>query len=78
MADTQHSLYGRTSTGRSEATTVMIFGPSLKKSQTPVFQCLQAEDGLTPEWLEVAEGAQVSRGGNLMRKNVKLHISSLM
>ena len=50
----QLSLFGKTFRERSAATKEKISGPSLKKSQRPKFQCLTAENGRGPEWLELA------------------------
>ena len=50
----QLSLFGKTFREHSAATKEKISGPSLKKSQRPAFQCLTAEDGHSPEWLELA------------------------
>ena len=50
----QLSLFGKTFRERSAAIKEKISGPSLKKSQRPKFQCLTAEDGHSPEWLELA------------------------
>lgn len=56
MADTRHSLYGKMLAVLSTATKDGILKPCLKKSQTPIFQCLVAENGRPPEWCEVSEG----------------------
>ena len=50
----QFSLFGKTSPEPSAATKAKIFAPSLKKSQRAEFQCLIAENGQGPEWLELA------------------------
>lgn len=48
----QISLFGKTFPEHSQATGVWTLEPCLKKSQKPKFQCLQVEDGQTPEWCE--------------------------
>ena len=60
----QLSLFGKTSPEPSAATKAKIFGPSLKKSQRAEFQCLIAENGQGPEWLELA--GLTSLGGRWM------------
>ena len=67
MADTQHSLYGKMLAALSAATRETTSALCLKKSQTPVFQCLKAEDGQAPEWLEVTEEGQAWLGGLSIR-----------
>ena len=49
----QDSLFGRTSPEPSVAIRDRISGQSLKKSETPKFQCLSLVDGQPPEWLEL-------------------------
>lgn len=67
MADTPHSLYGKMLAALSTATAETISALCLKKSQTPIFQCLKAENGQPPEWLEVAEEGRALLGGLLIR-----------
>ena len=67
MEDTRHSLYGKMLAALSAATKETISALCLKKSQTPIFQCLIAEGGQPPEWFEVAEGAQAWLGGFSIR-----------
>ena len=63
MEGIQLTLFGRTSQERS----LHIMGETFKrcsgKSQRPIFQCLNLDDGQTPEWFEAAESAP--RGGCL-------------
>lgn len=60
MESTQNTQYGRTWQGLFQAIKEGTFKRCLKKSQRPQFQCLQAEDGQEPEWLEA--GGEVQLG----------------
>ena len=61
----QLSLFGKTSREHSESGMDGIFKPCSGRSQIPIFQCLQADDGQTPAWYEAAEFA--SHGASLTR-----------
>ena len=52
MENIQLSLFGRMYPELFQATTERILEPCLKKSQTPIFQCLQVANGQPQEWLE--------------------------
>ena len=52
MENIQLSLFGRMYSELFQVTTERILEPCLKKSQTPIFQCLQVENGQPQEWLE--------------------------
>lgn len=60
MENTQNMQSGRTWQGLFQAIKGRISAGCLKKSQRPTFQCLIAEDGQTPEWLEA--GGEVQLG----------------
>lgn len=55
MENIQPTLFGKMSPVHLAVIKGMTLKPCLKKSQKPIFQCLQAENGVTPEWLEAAE-----------------------
>lgn len=55
MENIQNTLYGKTFPEHLAVIKEMILKPCLKKSQKPIFQCLQVENGVMPEWLEAAE-----------------------
>ncbi len=55
MENIQLSLFGRTYPELFQVTTERILKPCLKKSQTPIFQCLQVANGQPQEWLEGGE-----------------------
>lgn len=52
MENIQLSLFGRMYLELFQVTTERILEPCLKKSQTPIFQCLQVANGQPQEWLE--------------------------
>lgn len=52
MENIQLSLFGRMYPELFLVTTERILEPCLKKSQTPIFQCLQVANGQPQEWLE--------------------------
>ena len=52
MVGIQLSLFGRTYPAHSLVIMDTIFKPCLKKSQKPIFQCLQVENGQAQEWFE--------------------------
>ncbi len=52
MENIQLSLFGRMYPELFQVTTERILEPRLKKSQTPIFQCLQVANGQPQEWLE--------------------------
>ena len=52
MADIQLSLFGRMYPVLFHQGAEQILEPCLKKSQKPVFQCLQVADGQTQGWFE--------------------------
>lgn len=55
MENIQLSLFGRTYPELFQVTAERILEPCLKKSQTPIFQCLQVANGQPQEWLEGGE-----------------------
>lgn len=55
MENVQNTLSGKMSPEHSVVIMGMILKPCLKKSQKPIFQYLQAENGVMQEWLEVME-----------------------
>lgn len=55
MENIQVSLFGKTSPERSAVIMGAILEPCLKKSQRPMFQCLQVENGRPQEWFEGGE-----------------------
>lgn len=57
MDYTQSSLFGKMYREPSYQIMGTTFKPCLKKSQKPIFQCLNLDDGPKPEWLEVKEWA---------------------
>lgn len=59
MENIQNTLFGKMSPEHLVVIKGMTLKPCLKKSQKPVFQYLQAENGVTPEWLEAAELQQL-------------------
>ena len=59
MGDTQNMQFGKTSQERSQAIKGWTLNPCLKRSQKPVFQFLDTENGQNQEWLE-AESVQSS------------------
>ena len=61
MESTQNTQSGRTWQGLFQAIKAGTFKKCLKKSQRPQFQCLQAEDGQMPEWLEAGGGSTAWR-----------------
>lgn len=65
MEYVQLSLFGKTSPEHFQADEERIFVPCSGRSQRPIFQCLQADDGQTPAWYEAAEFA--SHGASLTR-----------
>ena len=52
MGNIQNLSSGKTFQEHLAATREMIFEPCLRKSQKAVFQCLNLEDGQSPEWSE--------------------------
>ena len=61
MGNIQNTLSGKTWQGLFQAIKGRISAGCLKKSQRPTFQCLIAEDGQQPGWLEA--GGEVRLGG---------------
>lgn len=55
MENIQPTLFGKMSPVHLAVIKGMTLKPCLKKSQKSIFQCLQVESGVTPEWLEAAE-----------------------
>lgn len=51
----QDTLFGKMSQEPSHQIMGTTFKPCLKKSQKPIFQCLNLDDGPKPEWSEAAE-----------------------
>ena len=60
MGNIQNTLSGKMWRGLFQAIKGRISAGCLKKSQRPTFQCLIAEDGQQPEWLEA--GREVRLG----------------
>ena len=63
MEGIQLTLFGKTSQEHSLRIMGEILKKCSKKSQKPIFQCLNLDDGQTPEWFEAAKSAP--RGGCL-------------
>ena len=76
MGNIQNTLSGKMWQGLFQAIKGKIFAGCLKKSQKPIFQCLIAEDGQQPEWLEAEE--EVRLGEHWTPNNVELNITALM
>lgn len=66
MENIQLSLFGRTYPVLFQVGTEKILEPCLKKSQKPIFQCLQVENGVTQEWLE---GGRLTQLGESLTLN---------
>ncbi len=66
MVNIQLSLFGRMYPVLFHQQTEQILKPCLKKSQNPIFQCLQVENGVTQEWLE---GQQLTQLGECLTLN---------
>ena len=66
MVNIQLSLFGRTYPVLFHQQTEQILEPCLKKSQKPVFQCLQVAGGQTQEWLE---GERLTQLGECLTLN---------
>ena len=64
MELTQNSLFGKMSRGHFPVMEGVTFKPCLKKSQRPIFQYLEVEDGQEPEWFEASSAE--SAGESLM------------
>lgn len=67
MENIQLSLFGRTYPELFQVTTERILEPCLKKSQTPIFQCLQVANGQPQEWLE---GGRLTPLGESLMLNI--------
>jgi len=67
MENIQLSLFGKTYPVLFQATTDRILEPCLKKSQKPIFQCLQVENGQPQEWLE---GGRLTPLGESLTLNI--------
>lgn len=67
MENIQLSLFGRTYPELFQVTTERILEPCLKKSQTPIFQCLQVANGQPQEWLE---GGRLTQLGESLTLNI--------
>lgn len=67
MVGIQLSLFGRTYPAHSLVIMDTIFKPCLKKSQKPIFQCLQVENGQAQEWFE---GGQSAPLGDCLTLNI--------
>lgn len=67
MDNIQLSLFGRTYPELFQVTAERILEPCLKKSQTPIFQCLQVVNGQPQEWLE---GAKLTPLGESLMLNI--------
>lgn len=67
MDNIQLSLFGRTYPELFQVTTERILEPCLKKSQTPIFQCLQVVNGQPQEWLE---GERLTQLGESLTLNI--------
>ena len=66
MVNIQLSLFGRMYPVLFHQPTEQILEPCLKKSQKPVFQCLQVANGQPQEWLE---GQQLTQLGECLTLN---------
>ena len=66
MENIQLSLFGRTYPVLFHQQTERILRPCLKKSQKPIFQCLQVVNGQPQEWLE---GGQLTQHGECLTLN---------
>ena len=66
MVNIQLSLFGRTYPVLFHQQTEQILEPCLKKSQRPVFQCLQVASGQPQEWLE---GERLTQLGECLTLN---------
>ena len=67
MENIQLSLFGRTYPVLFQVGTERILEPCLKKSQKPIFQCLQVENGQPQEWLE---GGRLTPLGESLTLNI--------
>lgn len=67
MDGIQLSLFGKTSPEHLQVIPGAILEKCLKKSQKPIFQCLQVENGRTPEWFE---GGQFMSAGDCSTVNI--------
>lgn len=67
MENIQLSLFGRMYPELFQVTTERILEPCLKKSQTPIFQCLQVANGQPQEWLE---GGRLTQLGESLTLNI--------
>lgn len=67
MDNIQLSLFGRTYPELFQVTAERILEPCLKKSQTPIFQCLQVVNGQPQEWLE---GGRLTPLGESLMLNI--------
>lgn len=67
MENIQLSLFGRTYPELFRVTAERILEPCLKKSQTPIFQCLQVANGQPQEWLE---GGRLTPLGESLMLNI--------
>ena len=68
MENIQSKSYGKTWQGLFQAIRERISAGSWKKSQKPVFQCLQVGNGHPPDWLELRNQGGIcgqSHGGSL-------------
>lgn len=61
MESTKNTQFGKTWQGLFQAIKGRTSAGCLKKSQKPTFQCLIAEDGQQPEWLEAGGGSTAWR-----------------
>ena len=52
MEDTHNSQFSRTSPALCHPMDGVTIKPCLRRSQAPKFQCLNLDDGPTPEWRE--------------------------
>lgn len=66
MENIQLSLFGRTYPVLFHQQTEQILEPCLKKSQKPIFQCLQVANGQPQEWLE---GGRLTQRGECLTLN---------
>ena len=66
MVNIQLSLFGRTYPVLFHQQTEQILEPCLKKSQKPIFQCLQVAGGQPQEWLE---GERLTQLGECLTPN---------
>ena len=68
MEGIQLTLFGKTSQERSLHIMGEIFERCSGKSQKPIFQCLNLDDGQMPGWFEAAKCTRYTKGEKTMSK----------